>query len=1035
MIMRLVLSLAVVLYLVSPLRSDDAEAVKTSEKTAPKVVYLHTEWKPVFNEPPAIRKKKGDPARMQRLGRELVRQAMMVTISHELGIPVRDATLHEAVPENAELVHLAALVRHGNHRKWKVKLYRLSPNEDGEFPDEIPRELWTETPDWEQIFKCASKRHKVYESGSAVFEKASRNNFVDALKAVGLELDDKKRSKRQVDVDQIADWSERLLEVDFVAQYSVLREVHQAIASHGESTELLGLLTRGYANLGLMTTHSWNSSTEVFAARSMIYANRMMNLDQESDIALQHKAWAFSLIGIQQTAISALEKIGKRRNEAAQADAKATTDSDKPDEPSELAEIDDPQWTDLLDPYLQWDREAMLDIADFDKALRPWALRLYFQMVDDYRYEHEVLQAYEDVAAEIPSAWGIYAGLNRYRSLRTIRVAAPESMAAWAAKLPRSVRKLAGLPGEVRQKAKANGGMQFLLPKNFRRSDSAMRPHQITRALRRADAKDMAISLPWSSLAFLIDDEQFLQVARFMRMSLNATESNYSQTVDRLVPLVKGHRYEPYIEGFRFYNRGGDNVAKYKATLSKIKRLPDARKNMYWLVKLISDYGVPDLEEITMNYDSTGRAVMENVLQWNNLKGGNLIESSSRKWYAARAKDLRSFFPHSVVGIRIAVQTADQPELKQLKKWEQQLKSDSIGLALLGRHYQTMGDTDEAIRILKASLDGHRVFLVTKQLANLHYDQDDYEAWESTWLDLMRSEGRGMTSSAAAGEVAWGYTARGMWRDAKPYAETAAEVWSSHGLGIASDVTEQLGLWDESEHWVKSQSTSYPSYRGASWYFWCRRTGRGDLNAARQLAEKHFGATGTDRSRTACVNRGVYFLMEGDAKRSLAAYEKALQFYTSLSCSCMVIRLARETGDDERAKEVITLYREYVAGLESQDPIDLMGLELMNLIESEKLDRVALKKLDSRFAEIAPVNASMTSFMVGQELLARGHEEISRKYFRQSMLSSQRESAYMTIAGHELSQLDGTSRPDDDELTPADLWQPVKEAANASEDQ
>jgi len=120
--------------------------------------------------------------------------------------------------------------------------------------------------------------------------------------------------------------------------------------------------------------------------------------------------------------------------------------------------------------------------------------------VDDYRYEHEVIQAYDEVDAEIPSAWGIYAGLNRYRSLRTIRVAAPESMAAWAAKLPRSVRKLAGLPGEVRQKAKANGGMQFLLPKNLRRSDSAMRPHQITRALRRADAKDMAISLPWSSL-------------------------------------------------------------------------------------------------------------------------------------------------------------------------------------------------------------------------------------------------------------------------------------------------------------------------------------------------------------------------------------------------------------------------------------------------------------------------------------------------------------------------------------------------------
>ena len=70
----------------------------------PQVVYLHTEFMPHL-------KQKKD--RTTRLGRELARQAFIIACEEELGVAVRDESLDEAMPSDAEVevVHLAFLVR------------------------------------------------------------------------------------------------------------------------------------------------------------------------------------------------------------------------------------------------------------------------------------------------------------------------------------------------------------------------------------------------------------------------------------------------------------------------------------------------------------------------------------------------------------------------------------------------------------------------------------------------------------------------------------------------------------------------------------------------------------------------------------------------------------------------------------------------------------------------------------------------------------------------------------------------------------
>ena len=67
---------------------------------------------------------------------------------------------------------------------------------------------------------------------------------------------------------------EKLLgEMNFISQYSAVRQLHELMRTRGESPFLQGGLVRGYANLGLLSDYNWHPAYKVFFARSMLYAH------------------------------------------------------------------------------------------------------------------------------------------------------------------------------------------------------------------------------------------------------------------------------------------------------------------------------------------------------------------------------------------------------------------------------------------------------------------------------------------------------------------------------------------------------------------------------------------------------------------------------------------------------------------------------------------------------------------------------------------------------------------------------------------
>ena len=75
--------------------------------------------------------------------------------------------------------------------------------------------------------------------------------------------------------------------------------LHEAIRKDGESEARLGVLVRGYAHLGQLTRYHWSIEHQVFIARSLLYAARMVKNNPTSPIPLWHRAYAMALAGFQ----------------------------------------------------------------------------------------------------------------------------------------------------------------------------------------------------------------------------------------------------------------------------------------------------------------------------------------------------------------------------------------------------------------------------------------------------------------------------------------------------------------------------------------------------------------------------------------------------------------------------------------------------------------------------------------------------------------------------------------------------------------
>ena len=462
---------------------------RTETESRPQMLSLHTEFLPY--------EKEVDKGIAYRLGREIVRQAILLAARDELGLATCDETLKETEPKNAQVVHVMPMERADLRGKWNVKLIPYAAADQA----------------WEKTYDYAANGSLMYADMIPKLEADSRA-VRDALRASGLQGDKPQSQESQPPGEEI---EQLLRQVDFIAQYGAVRAAHQAISAHGETPEWLGVLVRGYANLTLLTNHHWTSATEVFTARSWLYAQRMVASSPDRNSALWHRAYAWALGGALHHALTDLEELQQPQQEVEISQDTANVNKAEP------------SWSELIKPYCMFDRVALKEVGEHRDALQPWALRLQFELASSYGISRWMYDLAEEITQVDPTAYGVYADLVMYGRLLGLK----RSGAAWGPLMfgrfvPENLGKLPYVPEATRQlmaeNAPKSGGFSGWFGDRDSSEMFSPLPMSLARQLRQETEEGVPTDLSWSALAYLLEEEQFVQIVHHFVNASDATE-------------------------------------------------------------------------------------------------------------------------------------------------------------------------------------------------------------------------------------------------------------------------------------------------------------------------------------------------------------------------------------------------------------------------------------------------------------------------------------------------------------------------------
>lgn len=984
------LGVIVAIFLAGTVHADEPAAKESDTPPAAKerpIVCLHTEFHPI----------KDEEVLRFRLVRELGRQALLIAARDELGLATRDETLDEAFPETV--------------LKAKQDLF---VSVRGQYSGEVRFQIWPASKP-EQLLPTKKDKNfnpRIILSITENLEPRIRAELPGELRKLG--FDGKVQPPNEKNTPEYA-IENQLREMNFVSQFAAVRAAHAAIADKGPSREWLSVLARGYANLALTTEHHWKSNTEVFAARALLYAQRLVAANDSNPAAHATRAYVLAVIGLHGPALDELKNVDELRNA-------------QPDAPKS------PDWLELVKPYCSFERKALLELAKQRPSLAQIAQRLSFEQHRAFGDQRWMFESAKLTIKACPEDYSVYAALTGpHAPLGVGRTGGFGAPAALAHFMPQRIHELVKLPKTSNdaeavappkadkkptggdEKPNADSDQQAADDTNDSSSESLVTP--IVESLRDATRSGEDKGEPsWSALGELIFEEDFVQAANYLHISMNATESSHVEEVASILPSVKGHRYIKHIEAYA-------QLKNYYKSIGDMK-LVDPRGNMREIILAI---WAPDSErKLERGPDAAWCAMYDRSLTFNGMQEADTAVLD--KWWDhmtsevhQRIADSYKFIsPHSPQTLRYGMQVAGIPTAELLTQWEADAGDDPNVYVILGKYFIGKGRHEDAIRVLERAVDLSPSLDAFLSLAGEYRALGQEDKWLPTLERFFQSEPLGLEHARMHEIIANELIDKDKVEEAESHALAAAEPAPEWGLRVASAVEERLGKWDESEKFIAAAASYYPTWSGADWYFWCRRTGRGHVDKAKKLAEARLDARELKTDINWGLNLFTYHLLENDP----SAASNDLKSIIKLAVASQVgpadlIRaqiqsaiVAIELKDTDAAKAAIKEARQLAEQFRDSSPNYCdVNIGICDLLDGKSLSDETVADIEKKIEmQGKPIRVNCEYFL-GRAFDLAGKKEQADKYWKDCVTRGPYDRYPATLAGKYLCERHTTSRP------------------------
>jgi hypothetical protein len=924
-----------------------------------------------------------------RIFREIVRQGVLLAVREEMCLVTRDETLGEQFPD------IPADDGASGKQPAKALELWLELGEDGSWEARLSGAGTTyDNPVWSHKGAVKFNKRSIYAELAEQMANMS-TEIAERLRAAGGKGEAEKLNPTNVPDEDI----EKLLgEMNFVSQYAAVRAAHRATAEQGASLEWVGVLARGYAHLALLTDHTWASHSEAFAARSLLYAERMMELGESNELAQWHRAYALAVIGAHGAALGKLGELEK---------LKSDDDEERP------------HWANLVEPYVKFEHDNLDQVANDHSELAETVAFLQWHLYRSYQHIPWIYKKGLDAMQACPEAYGVYSVMAGCDALRVKRTGSGAGAAAFGELLPRRVAALNNLPESLKQFTAQQGG--FLSKLMGRKQDTMFsnRPLKIAHELMTAAKTEPKKSeCSWAILGQMIAEEQFVEAADMLVVAMDSVEHSQGELLDRLLPLVEGHRYAPYIKSYA-YSPNEQPIAE----LARQIKVVDPNGNMVEFFYRIWNMPTAD--------GQNGQALARRAIWSRTLTLGGLMEAYyglADKWTRDIVQEHRELFasnfaevsPMSPNACRLPYETGKIYQHTELADAEKTMKADPIGWRSLGSQYFAQKSYEDAARCFQHSLKISPSEDVTHRLANSYKKLDKMDLWESTLESFLKEEDLGLTHAGIHRAIAEENIRKRAWHKAEPHALVAAETYSSWGLLLASQAYEGMQDWTKSEYYAAESTRSYPSNNsGLDWYFWCCRTGRGDLETARKYAAQSAALLGRRVPNIDDYYLVTYHLLEKNPAaaldvldRQMGAYTARLSVWTDIWRKFQIIIACEESSNAERKANTIAELRAIVArsfGSEHANWNEAFE-GVCQLFEGRDVPEEFFANFDATVAQGSEIYRCDYNYFIGTALEQLSKHELADKYLRLSAFGGPFGQYTSTLAGHRLAERHGPER-------------------------
>jgi tetratricopeptide (TPR) repeat protein len=811
------------------------------------------------------------------LARQLVRQAFLMTAREQFGLATRDIELRQTGELPAKLVRRAVEVwseiRPGDG--LAVEVHRLR----GVTGDKV---LATKKP-------LPGGEVLDYVALAERCEELSRQEFPTALLQLGFSAGEAK-PPRAGEAKLPAEIERQLARMKFLSQFAAIRSLHAMIRRHGEAPEVVGGLVRGYANLAVLTQPQLDVSSKAFAARSLIYAQKLVTRSPESAFARWHRGYALALAGLHQPANKDLADAARASNKHPEGT---------------------PAWAPLVESLCRFDT-AGFAAEKTTPAFRETALLFHFVVVErailwptDYDFPRTA-QAAEaapiDVAAQLPDdERAISFGLTSITDVKP----RPIFTHAWYQMLA----ELADAPPAVRQAAQA-AIATFAKPSADSRQRAANtvaeRQHRraVLSAIQEASADDSG-ELPYSALAAWIADQSFLEAWRESSTAQHAllaagSDQSAADVRTTLLPLIERHPLSKFIEA--------------RLTESDSRQLESAVAAWRGLDKVSVHAPHRLLAELfTQDRAGTIATELETTLSRHcDDAYGDLVEvirgDTSDPPPADCAKRLLAVSPDAPLAAVAMVKHA-WPEAKaHAGEWERRHAAHIELQAVLADRFLAERRYDDARRCLTRYVRLSPDEFGYTRLAETHKAQGDTARWLATLEEYLRQQTDDPTAMGGVhATIARHFIQLGQLTRALPYAEQAAESGLFDGSLAAAECHEYAKNWPLAEKYYRQADERFDGSGAVNWLQFCIRTGYGSANAARARAAEAASEISNNATADALARAGYIHLLLGQPRTALRWLRRSVDKGCDAGTALHLCLLAIEQKQPPAAEAAIKL--------------------------------------------------------------------------------------------------------------------------------